>query len=83
MTCINYLHVTINRRKFDFLAGEQSAVPDQAFNVIGFQQTRNASSELPHDARATLLHCGYVHANVAGHNSVLLEFVLCAMKQFR
>jgi hypothetical protein len=58
-------------------------VPNKAFNIIGFQQTRNATGELPHDARATLLHGGNIHADVASRNAVLLEFVLRAVKQFR
>jgi hypothetical protein len=58
-----------------FPACEQLAVTHQAFDLVGFEQAGDAACQLAHDSRPTLLHCGDIETELAGLDTVLLEFV--------
>jgi hypothetical protein len=67
--------ITIIRGELYFPACEQLAVTHQAFDLVGFEQAGDAACQLAHDSRPALLHCGDIETELAGLDTVLLEFV--------
>jgi hypothetical protein len=62
--------VPVYRCELDFFAFEQFAVTNETFNIVCLEQSRDAASQLTHDARAAFLHRGDIHFDLAGPDAV-------------